>query len=137
MSIERFDQVEFGEELPAFEADTGIENVRRFAKAALMMAARFTDHDKARKEGLPGAIVPGVMSQALLASMIHRWAPEAEIDRIDTVFRAPVRVDEPHTVSGVVTDVDEEAKSVEVDLTITNAAGETPVVGTATVRLPA
>jgi acyl dehydratase len=101
-----------------------------------MVAGRFIDHAEARKEGLPGAIVPGVMSQGILAAMIHRWAPDAEIVKIDTVFRAPVMVDEPHRVSGVVTNLDAETRSVEVDLTVTNQAGETRVLGTARVRLP-
>lgn len=136
MTVSRFQEVEFGVELPTFEPDTGIENVRRFARAAEMLAGRFMDHDEARKEGLPGAIVPGVMSQAILAAMIHRWAPDAEIVSIDTIFRAPVLVDQPHRVSGVVTDLDGATKSVEVDLTVTNAAGETRVLGTAKVRLP-
>ena len=136
MTVRRFEDVEFGAELPTFEPDTRIENVRRFAHAAEMMAGRFVDHAEARKEGLPGALVPGVMSQAILAAMIHRWAPEAEIVKIDTVFRAPVMVDEPHRVNGVVTDLDAETRSVELDLTVTNQAGETRVLGTATVRLP-
>ena len=136
MTVASFDDVEFGEDLPAFAPDMGMENVRRFAKAAQMMAARFTDHEGARKEGLPGAMVPGVMSQAILVAMIHRWAPAAELEKLDTVFRAPVLVDEPHEVNGVVTDLDEDARAAEIDLTITNAAGETRVLGTATVRLP-
>ncbi|MGH7287430.1 MAG: hypothetical protein ACREI8_05360 [Myxococcota bacterium] len=136
MTALRFEDVEFGAELPAFEPDTSLANVRRFAHAAEMMAGRFVDHDEARKEGLPGALVPGVMSQGILAAMIHRWAPGAEILKIDTVFRAPVLVDEPHQVSGVVTDLDAKARSAELDLTITNQAGETRVLGTATVRLP-
>jgi len=37
---------------------------------------------------------------------------------------------------GVVTDVDEEAGCVEIDITITNEAEETRVFGTATVKLP-
>ena len=42
-------------------------------------------------------------SQGFLAAMIHRWSPEAKIEKIDTVFRAPVLVDQPHTISGTVT----------------------------------
>lgn len=136
MTVARFEDVEFGEDLPTFDPDTGMENVRRFAKAAQMMAARFTDHEGAKKEGLPGAMVPGVMSQAILAAMIHRWAPDGEIVKIDTIFRAPVMVDERHHVNGVVTDLDEETRRAEVDLTVTNDAGETRVLGTATVKLP-
>lgn len=129
--------VEFGGELPTFTPDTSISATRRFGQHVGWNTPRFTDHDGARKEGLPGAIVPGVMSQGYLGAMIHRWAPAAEIISIDTVFRAPVLVDQPHRITGVVTDIDEDELTVEIDLTVTNAAGETRVFGTATARLPA
>ncbi len=135
MIVTRFEDAEFGAELPAFEPDLSLPNVRKFARAAEMLAPRFTDHEAARREGLPGALVPGVMSQAILVALIHRWAPEAELVKIDTVFRAPVIADQPHQVSGVVTDLDAEARTAEIDLTITNAAGETRVLGTARVKL--
>ena len=128
--------VEFGAEIPTFAPDTSLENVKRFGKFVGWGGPRFTDHEAARKEGFPGALVPGVMSQGFLGAMIHRWAPSAEIVAIDTVFRAPVLVDEPHQIVGVVSDVDEEAGSVEIDITITNEAEETRVFGTATVKLP-
>ncbi|SUZ96542.1 uncharacterized protein METZ01_LOCUS49396, partial [marine metagenome] len=128
--------VEFGAEIPTFAPDTSLENVKRFGKFVGWGGPRFTDHEAARKEGFPGALVPGVMSQGFLGAMIHRWAPSAEIVAIDTVFRAPVLVDEPHQIVGVVTDVDEEAGCVEIDITITNEAEETRVFGTATVKLP-
>lgn len=96
---------------------------------------RFTDHEAARREGLPGALVPGIMSQGFLAAMIHRWAPDAFIENIDTVFRAPVLVDQPCRISGVVTDVDEAEGRLEIDLTLTNDKGETRVFGTASVKL--
>jgi acyl dehydratase len=131
----RFEDVEFGEELPALEPDLSLANVRKFARAAEMMAPRFTDHEGARKEGLPGALVPGVMSQAILVAMIHRWAPGAELEKIDTVFRAPVIADQKHRVTGVVTNLEPETKIAEIDLTVTNEAGETRVLGTARVRL--
>ena len=129
--------VEFGAELPTFAPDTSLENVKRFGQFVGWGGPRFTDHEAARKEGFPGALVPGVMSQGFLGAMIHRWAPTAEIVAIDTVFRAPVLVDQPHQIVGVVTDVDEEAESVEIDITITNEAEETRVFGTATIKLSA
>ena len=128
--------VEFGAEIPTFTPDTSLENVKRFGKFVGWGGPRFTDHEAARKEGFSGALVPGVMSQGFLGAMIHRWAPSSEIVAIDTVFRAPVLVDEPHQIVGVVTDVDEEAGCVEIDITITNEAEETRVFGTATVKLP-
>ena len=128
--------VEFGVELPAFEPDTTLANVQRFGRASGWDSPRFTDHEHARKEGFPGALVPGIMSQGFLAAMIHRWAPAAEIENVDTIFRAPVVVDVKHAINGVVTDIDEDAGRVEIDLTLTNEAGETRVLGTAMVRLP-
>ena len=136
-TVKTIQDVEFGAELPRFAPDTSIAATRRFGQHVGWNTPRFTDHEGARKEGLPGAIVPGVMSQGFLGAMIHRWAPEAEILSIDTIFRAPVLVDHPHDINGVVTDVDEDAGTVEIDITVTNEAGETRVLGTATARLPA
>ena len=70
-----FADVDFGEELPETLADVSIETIRVFTKAANMNFGRFTDHDEARKSGLPGAIVPGIMSQGIFAAVIHSWAP--------------------------------------------------------------
>ncbi len=130
-----FSDVEFGEELPECAPDISLDNVKLFAKSALMMASRFVDHEKARSAGLPGAIVPGIMSQGILVAMIHRWAPNAEVHSVDTIFRAPLIVDSKPTAHGVVTDVDDETKMIEIDLMIKNERGETPVVGTARISL--
>ena len=136
MSITHISEVDFGIELPAFEPDTSLANVKRFAIAANWNAPRFTDHEAAKQEGLPGALVPGIMNQGFLSAMIHRWAPAAEIQTVDTVFRAPCIVDERYAINGVVTDIDEDSGTVEIDLTVTNEAGETRVFGTAKAVLP-
>ena len=136
MSIDTVADVEFGVELPAFTPDTSLANVKRFAIAAGWNGPRFTDHEAARKEGLPGALVPGIMSQGFLSAMIHHWAPQAEVRLVDTVFRAPCIVDQTYHINGVVTDIDEDNGEVEIDLTVTNDEGETRVFGTAKVLLP-
>ena len=90
----------------------------------------------ARAEGLPGALVPGIMAMGFLSSMIHRWSGSAHIETIDTVFRAPLLADEACTLSAVVTDIDTDTGLVEIDLSVKNAAQENRVFGTARVRLP-
>ncbi len=130
-----FADVDFGDELPETQADVRLETVRVFARASGMTHSRFTDHDEARKAGLPGAIVPGIMSQGIFAAAIHAWAPGAEVRKLDTIFRAPLVADTSVRVNGVVTDLDEDKKIVELDLTMTNEADETPVLGTALVEL--
>ena len=136
MTINTIADVEFGVELPSISPDTSLANVKRFVVAAGWDSPRFTDHDAARAQGLPGALVPGIMSQGFLSAMIHHWAPAAEVKLVDTVFRAPCIVDEHYNINGVVTDVDEDSGEVEIDLTVTNEAGENRVFGTAKVLIP-
>jgi acyl dehydratase len=132
----RFEDVAFGQDLPELTPDVSAETVQGFARAAGMLHPRFFDDESARREGLPGAIVPGIMSQGILAAMIHRWAPDARIAVLDTTFRAPLRVGSKPVCRGVVTNLDAETRTVEIDLTLANEAGETRVVGTARVALP-
>ncbi len=137
MSIQTIQDVTFGAELEAFQPDTSLAATSAFAEAVGWgRGGRFSDHAKARSEGLPGALVPGIMAMGFLTSMIHHWAPCAKVEFVDTVFRAPMLADEPCFVDAVVTDIDEEAGTVELDLTVKNAAHETRVFGTATVRIP-
>ena len=135
MTQRRYEDVEFGEDLPEFHPDVSMPVVRRFTDATNMSWGRFNDHEEAKKQGLPGALVPGIMSQGILAAMINNWAPGCRIRKIDTIFRAALVVDSKPTAKAVVTDMDDEARTVEIDLTISNEAGETRVLGTATVEL--
>ena len=134
-AAKQFQDVEFGEDLPEIQADISLENVKLFARSARMQAPRFIDHDAAREAGLPSAIVPGIMSQGILVALIHQWAPNAKILNVDTIFRAPLLVDTQPVASGVVTDIDDETKVIEIDLMLKNEKGETPVVGTARISL--
>lgn len=129
-----YDDVELGDDLPTETPDVSMAKVVQFTEAANQRFERFTNHEAARAEGLPGALVPGIMSQALLSAMIHRWAPGSQILSLDTVFRAPVVVDTQPTISGAVTDTDDEERTAEVDLTVVAEDGRTGVIGTALVR---
>lgn len=130
-----FDDVKFGDELPEAVADIRLETVRVFTDAAGMSFSRFNDHEKARESGLPGAIVPGIMSQGIFAAAIHAWAPGCDVRKLDTIFRAPLVADTQVRLRGVVTDRDAGTRTVELDLTMKNEADETPVLGTAIVAL--
>ena len=129
--------VDFGDELPELRPDVSMANIKRFGATTGMTYWRFTDHERAGASGLPGAIVPGIMSQGILVSLVHRWAPEATVHKIDTIFRAPVLVDSQPVCRGVVTDMNDETHTVELDLTVCNEEGETRVLGTAVVELKA
>lgn len=137
MTVQTIGDVVFGDEITPWQPDTSLKAARSFAQAVgYSGSGRFEDHEKARAQGLPGALVPGIMGMGFLTSMIHRWAPQGKVKHIDTVFRAPVLADHDHTVTAVVTDIDEENGEVVLDLTIKNAQEETRVFGTAIVRFP-
>ena len=130
----RFEDVEIGDESPDRDPRR-VDGARSCSspKAAEQRFPRFTSHEAARAEGLPGALVPGIMSQGLLAAMIHRWAPGCRITKLDTVFRAPLVVGTSPTISGAVTDTDDDERTAEIDLTILAEDGRTGVLGTAVV----
>jgi len=137
MPVNTIHDVEFGEELPRFQPDTSIEKTAEFAAAVGWAGGgRFEDHERAKKQGLPGALVPGIMGMGFLTTTIHNWSPAAKVEHIDTVFRAPMLADAPLIIGAVVTDIDEEEGVVELDMTLKNDADETRVFGTAKVRLP-
>lgn len=138
MSIKTVHDVEFGAELPAFSPDTSLSKTAEFAQAVGWGngGGRFDNHEAARKQGLPGALVPGIMGMGFLTSTVHQWSDVAEIEQIDTVFRAPMLADQPLTISAIVTDIDEDSGVIELDMTLKNELDETRVFGTARVRLP-
>lgn len=135
METKNLQDVEFGEELPAYVPDTTLKRSAEFASIVGWEGARFSDHEKAKKEGLAGAMVPGILNQAYFSAMIHKWAPNATLLSIDTIFRAPVIADQAYTMQATVTHIDENAGIIEIDLIMSNEKKETRVLGTARISL--
>ena len=135
METKNLQDVEFGEELPAYVPDTTLKRSAEFASIVGWEGARFSDHEKAKEEGLAGAMVPGILNQAYFSAMIHKWAPNATLLSIDTIFRAPVIADRAYSMQATVTDIDENAGIIEIDLIMSNEKKETRVLGTARISL--
>ena len=127
--------VEFGEELPIYLPDTSLKKSTDFAALVGWEGARFSNHEKAKEEGLAGAMIPGILNQAYFSAMIHTWAPNSTLLSIDTIFRAPVIADQAYRMQATVTDIDEDAGIIEIDLVMSNEKKETRVLGTARIRL--
>ena len=135
METKNLQDIEFGEELPAYAPDTTLKRSAEFASIVGWEGARFSDHEKAKEEGLAGAMVPGILNQAYFSAMIHKWAPNATLLSIDTIFRAPVIADQAYSMQATVTDIDENAGIIEIDLIMSNEKKETRVLGTARISL--
>lgn len=140
-----YDDVEPGDDIGPVERKPSRSQVRAFADIGVgtvgrgSEGGRFRSDDDARAEGIPGAIVPGNMSMALLSQLLTDWAgPQGVLRKLELNFRRMVRPDETITLSGVVIDKDEVdgEGQIKVDVAIDNPRGEKPVVGTAVVVLP-
>src|SRR5205807_8408860 len=102
------------------------DQVRSYAMANGMNTPRFTDDEGARKEGLPGMILPGNMSLALLTKLVTDWIglSGARMVRLGTTYRQPVQPDHTVTVQGFVTQTDPQKKTAELDLWLENEEAE-------------
>ena len=130
-----FDTVAEGDDLPVRDLFLAKDMVRAYARAANQWAPRFTDDAGARQEGLPGMITPGNMSMGLLAAAIEAWAGTGALRRLGTTFRGLVLPDRTIRLCGTVTEKDDKARSIELDVWLENEDAERLVIGTATVAL--
>ena len=135
IEVKSMEDVMFGEELPVYLPDTSLKKSAAFASLVGWEGARFSDHKKAKEEGLAGAMIPGILNQAYFSAMIHTWAPNSTLLSIDTIFRAPVIADQEYSMQATVTDIDDDQGIIEIDLVMSNQKKETRVLGTARISL--
>lgn len=134
-----FEDVELGDELGPLEKVADDASVGEFCEIWLSsIAGRFTDHEAARREGLPGALVPGIMALAYMEQLLQQWAEGGSLRKLDVVFRQLVFHNVPLRVVGVVVDKEDgkESSLVECDVFLEDAQGSRLVGGKATVALP-
>ncbi len=128
--------LEIGHEIPRLEIVLSGDQVRRYATAAQMPGARFFSDEVARKEGLPGQILPGNMGMALLSRMLTEWLPEARLEKLGVTFRGIVQPGTPIVCSGFVTDRRDSDAAVELECDlILEQDGERRITGVAELRL--
>jgi acyl dehydratase len=133
--MRRFDDVCEGDEIEPQTFVHAKDSVRAYARASDIFFPRFTDDEGARREGLPGMITPGNMSMGLIATYLERWAGPGTLRRLGTTFRGLLLPDRTIRVCGAITQRDESARTLEVDVWIENDDGERSVIGTATMAL--
>ena len=136
-----FKDVEVGDELGPVDKVVSSEDVQLFTRIQREDGGApkfFTDAEAARREGLPGKIVPGPVSMAFMAQLVVSWSDGGWIRKLDVVFRQTVPHNTPLRVVGVVTDkyqVDDKGH-VECDVYVESTEGGRLVGGQAIVVLP-
>jgi acyl dehydratase len=135
-----YEDVEIGDEIGPVERTVSREQVDAFLRirGATPGPSRFTDDAQARRERLPGAIVPGGMNIAMASQLLTGWSPTVNLKNLEVCFRQAVLHNSPLELKGIVIDkhiVDDEAR-VECDGAIENEDGASHVIGHATIVLP-
>ena len=135
-----FEDVEMGDEVGPIEWSVTTDQVREFVQVwgAQSGPSRFTDPDAAKAEGLPGVILPGTMSMALMSRIITGWSPSMVLTKLDVVFRQTVPHNAALKLHGIVTDkgVVNGQPQLECDVFMEDAERTRLVIGKATVALP-
>jgi acyl dehydratase len=136
--VSSFEEISIGDTLGPLELFVSKDQCRNYAKIMGMgeIAGRFTDDSAAKKEGLPGMILPGNMSLGLLSKLVTDWigSSNAALTRISTTYRVPVQPDHTLTLHGFITNKNPKDRTAEVDVWIENEEAERLVTGTATVE---
>ena len=134
-----FEDVELGDEIGPLERVARDQDVIDFCQLwGNPMPNRFTDQEIADKARLPGPILPGIMSMALMSQLLTDWASPESLKELDLVFRQPVPHNKPLRISATVTDTRQEdgENLVVCDILMTGVEGERYVGGTALLSLP-
>ena len=134
-----FEDVELGDEIGPLETVATDEEVVSFCRVwSNTEPNRFTDQAMAEEAHLPGPIVPGIMSMAIMARLLTDWAGPEALKDLDLVFRQPVPHNKPLTISATITDTRQDAGEnlVECDVLMTGAQGERYIGGKGIVALP-
>jgi acyl dehydratase len=132
---------EVGADLPAARYELSRDDLRAYAEASGDHNPIHLDAATARAVGLPDVIAHGMLTMGLAGSVVADWAgdPSAVLS-FGTKFTAPVVVpaDAPAVVevAGRVVSRDEDAGTVEVDLTVTHEGVKVLGRARAVVRLP-
>jgi acyl dehydratase len=136
-----FEDVEPGDEIEE-PVDVGTAAVQRYlsmpGNRQGASVSRFNDAERAKADGLPGPIVPGVMQLGLMNRVLRNFAGiYGTVGNVDVSFRRSVIHGDNLKAHALVTDTDEAARTVKLDVFLENDRGERPLQGTADVVLPA
>ena len=135
-----FEDVEVGEEIPAWSRQTDFMNWNRYAAVNDEFVYIHMD-DEAGKNAAneQGAFGMGNLRFAYLLNMLRDWAgDEAEIRELGVQFRAINQKNDVLTCHGTVTEktVEEGEHLVKLDLNVVNHEGQATCPGHAVVVLP-
>jgi acyl dehydratase len=135
----RFDRIDVGDEMPPrAAAPVSRLQLAMYAAAGADPNPIHVDDDAARRGGLPGVIVHGMLTMAFLGEALTQWVPQSALRSLTARFVAMAFPGDVITCAGRVTAkrVEDGENRVDLELVATNQKGERLLAGTATLALP-
>ena len=134
-----FDDIDLGDEIGPWETALPDDDVEEFCVlwGQGPGPTQFTSDDVARGNGLPGAVIPGIMQMGLMARLITDWFDAVVLKNLDIIFRQPLMHNRTVKLRGIVTDKREDAGEgmVEADVFLETEDGGTHSTGKAVFTL--
>ncbi|WP_456282691.1 MaoC family dehydratase [Cupriavidus sp. JZ107] len=139
MTTLRYDALQVGDALPAFET----EPISRLTLALYCGASGdhnpiHVDTDFAHAAGQPDVFAHGMLSMAYLGRLLTNWVPQSALRDFGVRFVAITHVGDRLTCRGTVVEKIEThgEKRVRIELSTVDPNGEVKVAGDAVVALP-
>lgn len=135
-----YEDIEPGDELGPMTFVATTDHVRQFVMLQDPAAkpSRFTSDEVAREQGLPYAMLPGIMGMAYLSNLLTSSLPGAQVQRLDTVFRQSIPHNKPFKLVGTITDknIANGQHRIECDAYIQKEDGENMMTANALLVVP-
>ena len=134
-----YEDVEIGQEIPAFERKTDFMNWNRYAAVNDEFVFVHMDDDVGKAAGQGAAFGMGNLRWAYVINALQDWVgDEAEIRELSMQFRAINHKHDVLTTHGVVStkSVEDGEHLVTLDINVINQDGAATAPGTAVVVLP-
>ena len=95
------------------------------------------DDEEAKKGGLPGVIVHGMLSMALLGRVLTNWVPQHQLRGWNARFVSMAFPGDTITCKGVITEttIENDENRVKLDISVENQKGDNILVGTADIAI--
>jgi acyl dehydratase len=138
MTLPQFDALQVGDALPPLVLPPiNRTTLALFAGASNDHNPMHIDIDYARKGGMPDVFAHGMLSMAYLGRLVTQWVDQRSIRQFNARFTGITHLGDAITCTGKVVqkfEADGERR-VKIEIQTANQAGETRIVGDATVAL--
>jgi len=131
MNRYRFEDIKVGSK-ESFTVKITEEMMNSFRNITGDINPLHTDDDFAEKKGFDGKVAYGMLTASFLSTLAGVYLPgeNSLIRQVEVKFKKPVFPGDELTVTGEVSDVNEEFKIFDMKVTVVNAAGDKVLRGT-------